>query len=200
MVDVEAEQHSATNMGLARRVSDLSEPVSMSVPTIDRTVIKSPLLRQLTGAAGNVASSANAKIQHLGRRLSSVNLRRRSKDYATIPVEHFSSEDPCPLVSPAALISDEDINPMDFAAQSVPEKRLILIVDDSSISRAILVKMLQRYPGLEVHEAANGARAVEACFEHSFSMLFLDMEMPEMNGHVSTIIRRGVNDLTFALM
>jgi two-component system, LytTR family, response regulator len=59
----------------------------------------------------------------------------------------------------------------------------IIIVDDETLARKRLRSLLQRQEGLEVvAEASNGPEAVEAVLEHSPDLLFLDIQMPEMNG------------------
>lgn len=61
-------------------------------------------------------------------------------------------------------------------------KKKILITDDSEMNREILTEMLgQEY---EIVETENGRQAVEVMQERrgDFSVLLLDMNMPEMNG------------------
>lgn len=62
-----------------------------------------------------------------------------------------------------------------------PAGRLILIVDDSSVNRIILRKILT---GLEqkVIEAESGEQAISFCQEHQFDLIFMDIEMPSMTG------------------
>ena len=59
-----------------------------------------------------------------------------------------------------------------------------VIADDEPLLRASLREALsQAWPGLEVvAEAANGAEAVHAVREHRPAFVFLDIEMPVMNG------------------
>ncbi|KAI9329275.1 hypothetical protein BDR26DRAFT_29192 [Obelidium mucronatum] len=59
----------------------------------------------------------------------------------------------------------------------------VLIVDDSSVFRQVLKKMLMSYDSLiKVHEAANGAEAIMVGQRNSLDLIFLDLEMPKMNG------------------
>ena len=62
------------------------------------------------------------------------------------------------------------------------QKRKVLIVDDSEMNRALLVDMLgEEY---DVVEAENGIQAIETLqkYEREFSIMLLDIVMPEMNG------------------
>ena len=64
----------------------------------------------------------------------------------------------------------------------VPEKQKILIADDSEMNRALLVEMLK--DDFEIAEVENGAQALAALQENpgKYSLLLLDIVMPEMDG------------------
>lgn len=60
----------------------------------------------------------------------------------------------------------------------------VLIVDDSSIVRAMVRKAITM-AGLElgeVHEAANGREALQQLAAHWIDIVFADLNMPEMSG------------------
>jgi len=58
-----------------------------------------------------------------------------------------------------------------------------LIVDDESLARERLWQLLQSEPDIEIiGECADGRAAVEAIREHSPDLLFLDVQMPELDG------------------
>lgn len=59
----------------------------------------------------------------------------------------------------------------------------VLIVDDESPARARLKKLLQPYPDFQViAEAENGISALQLTQQFSPDVIFLDIEMPELNG------------------
>ena len=58
----------------------------------------------------------------------------------------------------------------------------ILIVDDSSISRRLMKRILRHVSPLEVAEAENGLQAVETYTESRFDLVLMDLTMPVMNG------------------
>ena len=58
-----------------------------------------------------------------------------------------------------------------------------LIVDDEALARAKLRQLLAAEPDVEiVGEAADGKRAMELILEESPDLLFLDVQMPELDG------------------
>lgn len=62
----------------------------------------------------------------------------------------------------------------------------ILIVEDNLINQKVVVKVLERL-GYKVDVADNGFNAVEAVQQKSYDLIFMDMEMPEMDGIEATI-------------
>src|SRR3954466_12396723 len=58
-----------------------------------------------------------------------------------------------------------------------------LVVDDEPVARAHVVSLLQADPEIEVvGECSNGLEAVTAIAQHSPDLLFLDIQMPELDG------------------
>jgi CheY-like chemotaxis protein len=50
--------------------------------------------------------------------------------------------------------------------------------------------LLRSFP-LELHEADNGQEAVDLCTEQSYDLIFMDIQMPVMDGYTATrMIRR----------
>ena len=58
----------------------------------------------------------------------------------------------------------------------------ILIADDSSFLREHLRDLIERHPGWEVSEAADGAEAVRKSQQSAPDAVVLDLRMPEMDG------------------
>src|ERR1700742_4826134 len=58
-----------------------------------------------------------------------------------------------------------------------------LIVDDEPLARRRIQRMLTRYPEVEViGECANGREAIAAIREQQPALVFLDIQMPEVDG------------------
>ncbi len=77
---------------------------------------------------------------------------------------------------PAALSKTQDIR----VAKKKHSTR-VLVVDDDRINRLVISRMLRKLDW-EVDEAANGKEAVEIAMQHDFAAIFMDCEMPVMNG------------------
>ena len=59
----------------------------------------------------------------------------------------------------------------------------ILLVDDHTLFRNGLKMLLDTLPGYEVTgEASNGKEFLELITQHDYDIVFLDIEMPYLNG------------------
>ena len=61
----------------------------------------------------------------------------------------------------------------------------ILVVDDAKLNRMVTIVAAKKL-GLTVQEATNGAEAVELLRSNTYSMVFMDRDMPVMNGDMAT--------------
>src|SRR6476620_8768878 len=70
----------------------------------------------------------------------------------------------------------------------------IVIVDDEPLARAVVREYLSNHPGVEVvAECGNGFEAVKAVSELSPDLMFLDVQMPKLNGfEVLELLGRSV--------
>jgi CheY-like chemotaxis protein len=60
--------------------------------------------------------------------------------------------------------------------------RTILIVDDDPMIRKLIATTLEDIAGYRLQEASNGAEAVERAVQARPQIVFLDVDMPEVNG------------------
>jgi two-component system chemotaxis response regulator CheY len=58
----------------------------------------------------------------------------------------------------------------------------VLIVDDDQFIRKLIATTLEDVSKFEVHEAADGLEALELAQEARPSLVFLDVDMPRLNG------------------
>merc|ERR1719362_1889795 len=61
----------------------------------------------------------------------------------------------------------------------------ILVVDDVKLNRMVTTRSAKKL-GLTFHEAADGVEALELLRSNTYSIVFMDNQMPEMNGDVAT--------------
>ncbi|MFD2246444.1 LytR/AlgR family response regulator transcription factor [Pontibacter ruber] len=61
--------------------------------------------------------------------------------------------------------------------------RKCLIIDDEPLARSIVAEYLHNYPELEVvQECGDGFEGVKAIMQHQPDLIFLDIQMPKING------------------
>lgn len=64
---------------------------------------------------------------------------------------------------------------------SASAKKRVLVIDDASLVRAYYRQALER-AGYDVDEALNGLEALEKILMHSFEVVIVDINMPQMDG------------------
>jgi CheY-like chemotaxis protein len=58
----------------------------------------------------------------------------------------------------------------------------VLIVDDDQFIRKLIATTLEDVSEFELHEAADGLEALEVARREPLSLVFLDVDMPRLNG------------------
>jgi two-component system chemotaxis response regulator CheY len=61
-------------------------------------------------------------------------------------------------------------------------RRAVLIVDDDPFIRKLIMTTLEGVAEFELHEASDGVQAVEAARREPPRLVFLDIDMPRMDG------------------
>ena len=64
----------------------------------------------------------------------------------------------------------------------MPHALKILIVEDSPAMRQLLAIAVRKRAGVEVHEAADGLAALKALATAQFDLMFVDLNMPVLDG------------------
>jgi len=76
----------------------------------------------------------------------------------------------------------------------------VLVVDDSVVSRKMLIRSLPKEWDISVTQAVNGADAVEKYHQGLAEVMFLDLTMPVMDGYqvLETLQKEGLD--TFVIV
>ena len=80
--------------------------------------------------------------------------------------------------------SDREPEPTSRWKGSGPKPR-ILVAEDNAVNRKVAAKVLRNY-GCDVTTAVNGRLAVELLEQGAFDLVFMDVQMPEMDGLTAT--------------
>lgn len=84
-----------------------------------------------------------------------------------------------------ALVSPPDTTDEPPAAAASRGSPRALIVEDNPVNQKILKRLLAGL-GVEVDVAANGQLAVDACDAYEYDIIFMDLQMPVMDGFQAT--------------
>jgi signal transduction histidine kinase/CheY-like chemotaxis protein/HPt (histidine-containing phosphotransfer) domain-containing protein len=79
------------------------------------------------------------------------------------------------------------------AAQPVVDRvvpRRLLVVEDNPINQRVAVHLLEKY-GHDVDVAGDGREALDAMAAVDYDVVFMDVQMPELDGYGATIEQRG---------
>ncbi|MSU49117.1 MAG: response regulator [Opitutus sp.] len=95
------------------------------------------------------------------------------------------------LSAPAPVDPAKPDSRSPFDASGAPIRRgpYVLVVDDDTISRSVSFQLLERL-GCVAEVAVSGAEAVERLGNARFDLIFMDCQMPEMDGFEATKIIR----------
>ena len=108
----------------------------------------------------------------------------RVAGYFMKPVSQPELLDAILIAMAAAAQWDADGGRRDRSCASRAELR-ILLAEDNIVNRAVAAAILERCGHSLVH-AANGREAVEAAAREAFDLIFMDVQMPEMDGFEAT--------------
>jgi len=71
----------------------------------------------------------------------------------------------------------------------------VLLAEDNPVNQRLAVRLLEKR-GHHVVVAGNGAEALAAMEKHDFDLVFMDVQMPEMDGLEATAVIRGKEKIT----
>ncbi|TOR09463.1 ATP-binding protein [Vibrio parahaemolyticus] len=106
---------------------------------------------------------------------------------------------PLTVVSGLPTYTDP-LNVLDFprteayeATNKNPDTPWVLIVEDTEVNQRVVRIMLELL-GLKVSVASHGEEALQLCREHAFDLIFMDCQMPVMDGFIATEQIRDMNE------
>ncbi|MEL7372506.1 MAG: response regulator, partial [Myxococcota bacterium] len=75
----------------------------------------------------------------------------------------------------------------------IPTDLRVLVVEDNEVNSEVLIGMLQTF-GIEPRTSENGRKAVESFRRDAFDLVFMDCQMPVMNGYEATRVMRRIEE------
>lgn len=110
----------------------------------------------------------------------------------TVPVDVPAQIDPEQLIN--ASIERLNRDKLDLPISGKPENSLMLVVEDNLVNQAVLKALLEKI-GYRVETCENGRDAVDWCEHNTASIIFMDCQMPVMDGFEATeCIRMGTTN------
>ncbi|MEJ2766417.1 response regulator [Photobacterium sp. MCCC 1A19761] len=112
----------------------------------------------------------------------------------TMPEAYLSSL-PVPSAGSGWRAEDRRNSPVDLTKQDKPvsssPRMTVLVVEDTMVNQKVAQKMLEKL-GVAVELADNGQQAVEKFQQHKFDLIFMDCQMPVMDGFGATEAIRAI--------
>lgn len=72
-----------------------------------------------------------------------------------------------------------------YSLQEADRTIRVLLAEDNQVNRIVAIKMLEKL-GCTVNAVENGVEAIQALIDEDFDLVFMDMQMPEMDGIEAT--------------
>jgi CheY-like chemotaxis protein/nitrogen-specific signal transduction histidine kinase len=94
---------------------------------------------------------------------------------------------PLPLASKPCQIGDSELGSAPVLDRKVVANRSlrVLVAEDNVVNQRVATRMLEKL-GLQADVACNGREAVEMFKASTYGMIFMDCQMPEMDGYAAT--------------
>jgi PAS domain S-box-containing protein len=105
-------------------------------------------------------------------------------DYEPELEELEAAEEPEPVEEPEEVKEGEEVQRAS-AVEEQPRGGGILVVEDHEVNRQLFKAILEKL-GHRVALAGDGLEAIQAAREGSYDLIFMDIQMPNMNGYDAT--------------
>jgi signal transduction histidine kinase/CheY-like chemotaxis protein len=115
----------------------------------------------------------------------------RSAGFAAYLIKPVGQSQLYDALSDAVHAQSRTVEPVAAASDVVARNERVLIVEDNQVNQRLAVKQLQRL-GFTADTVANGREAVDAQAREPYALIFMDVQMPVMDGfEASAEIRRA---------
>ncbi len=115
----------------------------------------------------------------------------RAAGFAAYLIKPIGQSQLYDALSDAVHTRARDVEPVSPAATVVARSERVLIVEDNQVNQRLAVKQLQRL-GFTADTVSNGREAVDAQAREPYPLIFMDVQMPVMDGfEASAEIRRA---------
>ncbi|MDO8267618.1 MAG: response regulator [Moraxellaceae bacterium] len=99
------------------------------------------------------------------------------------------------LQHPAQLVAPQAPDSLQPEKTGLPNNLRVLLAEDNVVNQKVAARMLEKL-GVRVDVANNGLEAVRMCLQFRYDMIFMDCQMPEMDGYAATREIRRLQALT----
>jgi len=185
---------------ILRAAAEAGEPYDLAILDMQMPEMDGMTLAKAIKADPAIAQTHLIMLTSLGQRFSAEELRAVGLEaYLIKPVKHSQLFD-C-LVNVIGRDKAEGSFVETSAAPSVPEQEAlpfrqlrVLVAEDNQVNQQVAVAQLKKL-GCTVDVVANGLEALDALPLVKYDLIFMDCQMPEMDGYEATrIIRKREQD------
>ncbi|MCS6293090.1 MAG: PAS domain S-box protein [Nitrospira sp.] len=190
----ESAEDGPSALALIRRAAAEGKPFDLAILDMQMPGMNGLQLGQAIRADTRLDDTRLVLLTSLGRRGDAkVAHSTGFSGYLTKPVRKMHLYDCLRLVMGQSPVPQADeqttsATPALITRHQVAEvhaQRRLLVVDDNSVNQKVAVKMLEKL-GHRVDVAGNGKEALLALTRHPYHVVFMDCQMPEMDGFETT--------------
>lgn len=94
----------------------------------------------------------------------------------------------CVLTLPyrqSTLLAEDKVQPQEYIQVDGEQLGLALLAEDNPVNQKVAVAMLKKI-GIAVDVAENGFKAVQKCRQKEYDIIFMDIQMPVLDGYQAT--------------
>lgn len=136
------------------------------------------------GGELTVAQVDKARVQF--RYTLSVGVKKLLEEVKTASAKQSAQEQSSPKIVLGDIKHVPDVRKLANSTKGLLTDRLVLIVDDVETNHLVLEEMLRMVGLTNVVHAERGMEAIDYCRQMNFDIVFMDIQMPDMDGLKAT--------------